>query len=91
MLTGSLQVKNKTYYAVLNFKEKGGKRKQKWINSGISAARGNKRLADQFLKDCLDEYNEDTIAFSEMQVSDYFRQWLTEQKYPDLSRQHLVF
>ena len=81
MLTGSLQVKNKTYYAVLNFKEKGGKRKQKWINSGISAARGNKRLADQFLKDCLDEYNEDTIAFSEMQVSDYFRQWLTEQKY----------
>lgn len=81
MLTGSLQIKNKIYYAVLNFKETGGKRKQKWISSGIRAVKGNKRAAEQFLKACLEKYSEDTIAFSEILVSDYFRQWLAEQKY----------
>ena len=30
-MTGSLQVKNDKYYAVINMKE-GGKRKQKWIS-----------------------------------------------------------
>ena len=42
-MTGSLQVKNGKYYMVLNSTEN-GKRKQKWIYTGLSA-KGNKRKA----------------------------------------------
>lgn len=31
-MTGSLQEKNGKYYAVLNFKDNEGKRKQKWVS-----------------------------------------------------------
>ena len=41
MLTGSLQMKNGKYYAVLNLKVD-GKRKPKWIPLGLPV-RGNKR------------------------------------------------
>ena len=40
-MTGSLTIKNGKYYAVLNIYED-GKRKKKWINSGLPE-KGNKR------------------------------------------------
>ena len=43
MLTGSLQIKNNTYYTVLNLKE-GEKYKQKWITTKLNV-KGNKRKA----------------------------------------------
>ena len=44
-MTGSLQVKNDKYYAVLNFRDKDGKRVQKWISLNL-AVKGNKRKAE---------------------------------------------
>ncbi|MDR0861853.1 MAG: hypothetical protein LBN30_03635 [Oscillospiraceae bacterium] len=52
-MTGSLQVKNDKYYMVLNRIIK-GKRKQKWVSTGLEV-RGNKRRAEQMLREMLVE------------------------------------
>ena len=52
-MTGSLQVKNGKYYMVLNSTEN-GKRKQKWISTGLPE-KGNKRKAEQMLREKLTE------------------------------------
>ena len=52
-MTGSLQVKNGKYYMVLNSAEN-GKRKQKWISTGLTE-KGNKRKAEQMLREKLTE------------------------------------
>ena len=54
-MTGSLQVKNDKFYAVLNFRESNGKRVQKWISLNLSV-RGNKRKAEVMLQDLLAQY-----------------------------------
>ena len=46
-MTGSLQIKNDVFYAVLNFKNKEGQRTQKWIPLHLPV-RGNKRKAEAF-------------------------------------------
>ncbi len=54
-MTGSLQVKNGYFYAVLNFKDMSGKRKQKWISLNLPV-KGNKRKADKALSDLITQY-----------------------------------
>lgn len=76
-MTGSLTVKNGKYYAVLNIYEN-GKRKKKWINSGLPE-KGNKRKAEQFLRDKLAEYERmEGIVRSDIRFSDYVRIWLEQ-------------
>lgn len=41
-VTGSLQIKNKIYQAVLSFK-KDGKWKTKWVSTKVKAIKGNKK------------------------------------------------
>lgn len=53
-MTGSLQVKNDKFYIIINLKEN-GKRKQKWIATGLEA-KGNKRKAEQLLRETLLAY-----------------------------------
>lgn len=53
-MTGSLQVKNDKFYIIINLKEN-GKRKQKWIATGLEA-KGNKRKAGQLLRETLLAY-----------------------------------
>ena len=55
-MTGSLQIKNDTYYIVLNL-YKDGKRRPKWISTGLSS-KGNKRKAEQMLRDTLQQYEQ---------------------------------
>ena len=52
-MTGSLQIKNDKYYAVLSWYE-GDKRKQKWISTGLPV-KGNKRRAEAILKQELEK------------------------------------
>ena len=54
-MTGSLQIKNEKYYAVLNFKDSTGKRVQKWINLNLPI-KGNKRRAEAVLNELLVNY-----------------------------------
>ena len=60
-ITGSIQPKNNIFYAVLNLKDENGKRKLKWISTGLPV-RGNKTKAKEVLKQLLDEYNENQRA-----------------------------
>lgn len=52
IITGSLQEKNGTYYAVINLYVD-GKRKPKWISTGLSIKGNNKRKAEKFLDEHL--------------------------------------
>ena len=53
-MTGSLQLKNGKYYAVLNLKID-GKRKQKWIDTTLTSKSGKKER-DKKLREILAEY-----------------------------------
>ena len=75
-MTGSLTVKGGKYYAVLNIYEN-GKRKPKWINSGLPE-KGNKRKAEAFLREKIAEYERmEGIVQSDVLFADYIRHWLT--------------
>ena len=78
-MTGCLQVKKDMYYMVLNTYEN-GKRKQKWLSTGLPV-RGNKRKAEQLLREKLHEYElkSGTIT-SDVTLADYVRYWLTIAK-----------
>lgn len=79
MITGNLQTKNNKFYVVLNLKDKNGKRKQKWINTGLTV-RGNKKKAEQILNDTISEYESKADETPVEMVADYFREWLVEIK-----------
>lgn len=78
-MTGSLHIKKDMYYMVLNTYEN-GKRKQKWLATGLPV-KGNKRKADQMLRDTLHEYelNQGTVK-DDVTLADYVRHWLTIAK-----------
>ena len=98
-MTGSLTIKNGKYYAVLNIYED-GKRKKKWINSGLPE-KGNKRKAEAFLREKIAEYERmEGIVRSDVLFSDYTRLWLeqaaqtvdpvTMQGYQNLADSHIL-
>ena len=62
MVTGSVQIKDGKYYAVLNLKNENGKRKQKWISTGL-LIRGNKKKAEKFLSEKIAEYDKKNVKF----------------------------
>lgn len=60
MVTGSLQVKNGTYYAVLSFFNKDkNKWDQKWKTTKIKNKKGNKKLAENKLKEILETFEKE--------------------------------
>ncbi len=59
-MTGTLKVKNGIYYAVINYKDDFGKYKQKWISTGLKE-RGNKKQAQRFLNEQLQNFNPNEI------------------------------
>ena len=74
-MTGSLQVKNDKFYIIVNLKEN-GKRKQKWIATGLEV-KGNKRRAEQLLRETLLEYEKASARpVNGVLFADYIRAWL---------------
>ncbi len=74
-MTGSLQVKNGKYYAVLNTYQN-GKRKQKWIDTKLTE-KGNKTRAEKFLREQISLYEQkEGLVSSDMQFGTYLRRWL---------------
>lgn len=57
-ITASLQIKNNIYQVVLNYKDINGKRKQKWVSTGLSEKGNNKRLANQKMQEILSDFKE---------------------------------
>ena len=79
-MTGSLQTKNEKFYIVLN-DTVNGKRKQRWISTGLSV-KGNKRKAEQMLREKLSEAEKETATpCADMLVSDCVRFWLTKAQH----------
>ena len=83
MLTGSLQIKNDKYYAMLNLYVD-GKRKPKWIPLGLPV-RGNKRTAEAELKQLIDKYEKQSNAqknpeCADVLLADYLQNWLVMVK-----------
>lgn len=75
-MTGSLQIKNETYYAVLNFYDKSRKRVQKWINLHIPV-KDNKRKAEVALYELLVNYQGyESIEPMNLYLSQLIAQWL---------------
>lgn len=60
-MTGHLKVRNGIYYAVINFKDRNGKYKQKWISTGLKE-RGNKKQAKEFLEEKLNSFKDDDVS-----------------------------
>ena len=80
MITGSLQVKNGKYYAVINLSNANGKRKQKWISTGYEI-KGNKKNAEKFLREKIKEYElQKNIIPTDILFCDYILQWLNNIK-----------
>lgn len=76
-MTGSLQIKNDKYFAVLNIYDQNGKRKQKWLTTGLTV-KGNKKKAEQLLREYLREYEAKAgIINTDMLFCDSIRHWLT--------------
>ena len=84
-MTGTLQTKQRKdgeyFYVVLNLYEN-GKRKPKWIATGLRT-KGNKKRAEQILRETLREYEQQEAAtncFCTTRFSDWLRQWLEERE-----------
>lgn len=78
-MTGSLTEKNGKYYIVLNLYQ-GTQRKRKWIPTGLPV-KGNKRKAEQILREKIQEYEQSPHApKSDILLSAYIRHWLTIAK-----------
>lgn len=80
-MTGSVQISKGKWYCVLNFRGEDGKRKPKWIKTGLSE-KGNKKKAQAILQQLLVQYSgHETITnYAEMQLSDYCDYWLNGKK-----------
>jgi integrase len=79
IMTGSLQIKNDTFYVVLNQKDENGKRKQKWVNTHLSE-RGNKKRAEKFMRELLAEYDDTAYATEDVKFVEYIEKWLETHK-----------
>ena len=79
-MTGHLQIKRNKYYVVLD-RYIDGKRKQQWLSTGLTA-KGNKRKAEQMLREKLSEAEKEAaIPGADMLVSDCVRYWLTKAQH----------
>ena len=80
MVKGSVQEKGGYLHTVISYTDKDGKRKQKWQSTGLTA-KGNKRKAQELLKERIDEL-EMTLEREETQIPDmpfsqFMSNWLT--------------
>jgi len=99
VVTGCLQIRNGTYYALLYIKED-GKRKQKWISTGLPVKGTGKRKAEQVFEKIRSEYEEKWLqekvtlekeqlaggsTEEQMLLIDYLYKWL-EQSRPTIAK-----
>jgi integrase len=78
-VTGSLQIRNGIYQAVLSYK-KDDKWKIKWKSTKVQAVKGNKKKAETELTKIIEQFkeeiNSDNIENEEMLFIDYMKWWL---------------
>ncbi len=78
MVAGHLQEKRGVYYAVLNYFDTLGRRKTKWISTGLTI-KGNKKRAEEILLDLRRDFKPPQgpkAPEGEMLFSEYLESWL---------------
>ena len=77
MVAGHLREKSGYYYAVLNYTDALGKRKTKWIKTGLTV-KGNKKKAEAILMEARRNFNpeEPKIMNGDIMFADFMEQWL---------------
>lgn len=77
MVAGHLREKSGYYYAVLNYTDSLGKRKTKWISTGLTV-KGNKKRAEAILMDARCNFNpeEPKVMNGDILFADYMEKWL---------------
>ena len=83
-ITASLQTKNNIYQVVLDYKDINGKRKQKWVSTGLTEKGNNKRLANQKMQEILTNFKEDlncpNSKTDDKLFTTYLKEWLLSIK-----------
>ena len=74
MVAGHLHEKNGYYYIILNLTDSAGKRKPKWISTGLTI-KGNKKRAEQMLMEERRKYAT-AKAGDDVLFADFMEQWL---------------
>ena len=76
MVAGHLQEKKGYYYIVLSYPDSSGKRKTKWLTTGLPA-KGNKKKAEKMLMEARKEFVPESRPLRDnMLFSDFMLQWL---------------
>ena len=85
-MKGTLKLKNGLFYAVINYKDRYGRYKQKWISTGLKE-RGNKKQATEILLQELEKFKEElsdpntpTLNKNNISFMDYLDQFLETKK-----------
>lgn len=79
-IKGSLATRYGTFYAVISLRDINGKRKQKWIPTGLKI-KGNKKKATEFLNAKIQEYESLHLQYyTGITLAQYFSMWLEEVK-----------
>ena len=79
MVAGHLSEKNGNYYAVLSYTDAFGKRRTKWVNTGLPV-RGNKKKAEAFLMEERKKFQTAEPVTGGVLFADYIEQWLEGAK-----------
>ena len=79
MVVGHLSEKNGNYYAVLSYTDAFGKRRTKWVNTGLPV-RGNKKKAEAFLMEERKKFQTAEPVTGGVLFADYIEQWLEVAK-----------
>lgn len=74
-MTGSIQPKNGKFYMVISTFDEKGKRKQKWIPTGLSV-KGNRKAAEAMLKRFLTEHDGQNLNSAGQDLVDYLESWI---------------
>lgn len=75
MASGSIQIKSGMYYAVLNMRDENGKRKQKWISTGLTATKANRKRAERYLT------KSTQTPLSQDDFAEYAQEWIESIEY----------
>lgn len=79
MVAGHISEKNGNYYAVLSYTDAFGKRRTKWVNTGLPV-RGNKKKAEAFLMEERKKFQTAEPVTGGVLFADYIEQWLDVAK-----------
>ena len=78
-MTGSIQTKKDYLYIVLQYKDRTGKTKRKWISTGLPA-RANKKKAEAMISETIEKYKSLECGENNELLVDYMQEWLDDKK-----------